>query len=178
MNDSTVPPPCSGSDDDRRSLFTWLSVGLSAFIGMVITLPGIGFVLAPVFRQPPRKWRSVGKVADFPLNKTMLVNYEDPSPEIWAGVTAKTGSWVRRIGEKQFITFSINCRHLGCPVRWEEDANLFMCPCHGGVYYPDGEVAAGPPPQPLDRYEWRIQGEELQILTGPIPLTTFEKSLT
>ena len=32
------------------------------------------------------------------------------------------------------------------------DAELFLCPCHGGVYYADGTVAGGPPPQPLFRY--------------------------
>jgi menaquinol-cytochrome c reductase iron-sulfur subunit len=25
------------------------------------------------------------------------------------------------------VAFSINCTHLGCPVRWLPDANLFMC---------------------------------------------------
>ena len=88
---------------------------------------------------------------DFEIGSTVLVNYEDPSPEPWAGVTAKTGAWLRRVSQKEFIAFSINCRHLGCPVRWVDDARLFMCPCHGGVYYEDGTVAGGPPPKPLAR---------------------------
>jgi len=47
-----------------------------------------------------------------------------------------------------------------------------MCPCHGGVYYKDGTVAGGPPPEPLDRYPVRIQDGEVQIETEAIPLTT------
>jgi menaquinol-cytochrome c reductase iron-sulfur subunit len=71
----------------------------------------------------------------------------------------------------EFIAFAVNCSHLGCPVRWLGDANLFMCPCHGGVYYSDGSVAAGPPPRPLTRYPVRIQNGEVQIQTRPIPIT-------
>ena len=172
MSQSTEQMETSQTDDDRRSFVTWLSVGLSAFIGGVMTIPGIAFVLAPVFRSPPRKWRDVGAVDSFELGDTVLVSFEDPSPVPWAGVTAKTAAWVRKTGENEFIAFSINCRHLGCPVRWVEDANLFMCPCHGGVYYRDGTVAAGPPPHPLDRYPVRIQDGKLEIETSPIPLTT------
>lgn len=159
------------SDADRRSFFSRLSIALGALIGAIMTLPGVAFVLAPVFRKTPRAWRSVGAVDSFKLGDTVLVSFEDPSPEPWAGVTAETGAWVRRTGEKEFIAFSINCRHLGCPVRWVNDANLFMCPCHGGVYYRDGSVAAGPPPEGLHHYPVRIQDGQLQIETSPIPLT-------
>ena len=57
-------------------------------------------------------------------------------------------------------------------MRWIADAELFMCPCHGGVYYKDGTVAAGPPPEPLKRYAVRVRGNEVEIETGPVPLTT------
>ncbi len=42
--------------------------------------------------------------------------------------------------------------HLGCPVRYVEAAERFICPCHGGVYNFRGEVAGGPPVRPLDRF--------------------------
>jgi menaquinol-cytochrome c reductase iron-sulfur subunit len=46
-----------------------------------------------------------------------------------------------------------------------------MCPCHGGVYYKDGTVAAGPPPLPLPRYPVRVVNGDVQIQTSPIPIT-------
>ena len=52
------------------------------------------------------------------------------------------------------------------------DAERFMCPCHGGVYYKDGTVAAGPPPKPLVRYDVRIENGEVQVQVLPIPITT------
>jgi menaquinol-cytochrome c reductase iron-sulfur subunit len=102
------------------------------------------------------------------------VEFTDPSPLPWSGITAKTAAWLRRVNESEFIAFSINCRHLGCPVRWVAGPRLFMCPCHGGVYYEDGSVAAGPPPEPLARYPVRVNKGQVEIETGPIPLTTFK----
>ncbi|MCH9652702.1 MAG: ubiquinol-cytochrome c reductase iron-sulfur subunit [Planctomycetes bacterium] len=168
QNDQSEKPCCQ---QPRRTFLTRLSIGLSAVIGFVITLPAIGFVLAPVFKKPKAKWRSVGKLEDFKVDGFVLVQYEDPSPVAWAGVTAKAGAWIRRASETEFIAFSINCRHLGCPVRWVDDPKLFMCPCHGGVYYEDGTVAAGPPPEPLERLSVRINKGMVEIQTIPTPLT-------
>lgn len=171
MNNQNAPSEKPCCQQPRRTFLTRLSIGLSALIGLVITLPGIGFVLAPVFKKPKEKWRNVGKLEDFKVSGFVLVQYEDPSPVAWAGVTAKAGAWIRRTSETEFIAFSINCRHLGCPVRWVDDPKLFMCPCHGGVYYEDGTVAAGPPPEPLERLSVRVIKGDVEILTIPTPLT-------
>ncbi|HKV81405.1 MAG TPA: Rieske (2Fe-2S) protein [Candidatus Sulfotelmatobacter sp.] len=89
----------------------------------------------------------------------------------WAGVTAETAAWLRRVDELQFKAFSVDCTHLGCPVRWLPAADLFMCPCHGGVFYADGRVASGPPPKPLTTYPVRVENGQVQILTSPLPIT-------
>jgi menaquinol-cytochrome c reductase iron-sulfur subunit len=156
----------------RRSFFTTLCIALSGVCAAVLGVPLIGFVLAPLFRRNPEKWIRLGNVAQFDIGKTVSVTYIDSSPLPWAGVTAKSAAWLRRVSATEFIAFSVNCTHLGCPVRWLADAELFMCPCHGGVYYKDGTVAAGPPPKPLIRYDVRVVGQEVQLLPAPIPITT------
>ncbi|MHC2066523.1 QcrA and Rieske domain-containing protein [Bremerella sp. T1] len=166
------PSPPTAEDDDRRGFLTKLSMGLSALIGLGITLPGIGFVLAPVFRREKHVWRRLDKLDAYEVGKTVSVEFTDSITQPWAGVTALTGAWLRRVSDEEFIAFSINCRHLGCPVNWVEDASLFMCPCHGGVYYEDGEVAAGPPPEPLARYQVRVRDGFVEIETSSVPLTT------
>jgi menaquinol-cytochrome c reductase iron-sulfur subunit len=45
-----------------------------------------------------------------------------------------------------------------------------MCPCHGGVYYADGTVAAGPPPHSLYQYPVRIRGNVIEIHTEALPI--------
>lgn len=160
-----------GGGADRRRVLTLLSVGAGAAAAALVGIPLLGFIVAPLFSKPQSAWRSVGRVEQFEEGQTVEVSFRDASPESWAGVTAKTAAWLRRNGKTEFIAFSVNCTHLGCPVRWVADADLFMCPCHGGVYYADGKVAGGPPPLPLRRYPLRIRNGEVEIRTSPIPIT-------
>ena len=87
----------------------------------------------------------------------------------WDGVTADIPCWVRRIDETSFQVFAINCAHLGCPVKWFAESELFMCPCHGGVYYADGSRASGPPPRGLFEYKYRITKDVLEVQGGRLP---------
>jgi menaquinol-cytochrome c reductase iron-sulfur subunit len=156
----------------RRRFFEKLSISLAGFCAAVIGIPLVGFVIAPLFRKVPEKWVTLGKVSDFEVGKTVNVTVIDSSPLPWAGITARNAVWLRRETDTNFIAFSANCTHLGCPVRWIEGAELFMCPCHGGVYYNDGNVAAGPPPRPLFRYDVRIENGEVKMNSVVVPIST------
>jgi menaquinol-cytochrome c reductase iron-sulfur subunit len=155
----------------RRSFLTKLSVIVGGLGAALVGVPVVGFLLAPLLRRTPEFWRPVGPIDQFKVGETTLVRFLDPSPLPWAGVTANTAAWLRRENEQQFAAFAVNCTHLGCPVRWLPDAQLFMCPCHGGVFYQDGQVAAGPPPKPLNRYNVRVNAGQVEILAGPVPIT-------
>jgi len=154
----------------RRKLLVRLSVGLGCVGAALVGVPVAGFLLGPLFESVARKWRGVGPANGFKTGETVEVKFEDASSVAWAGVTGQTGAWLRRETDGQFVAFAINCTHLGCPVRWLQQAELFMCPCHGGVYYKDGTVAAGPPPKPLTKYPVRINGGQVEILTTPTPI--------
>ena len=156
----------------RRHFFERLSIALAGFCAAVVGMPLVGFIIAPLFRKVPEKWITLGKVDDFEVGKTVSVTVVDPSSLPWAGVTAKSAIWLRRASDSGFIAFSANCTHLGCPVRWLEGAELFMCPCHGGVYYSDGSVAAGPPPRPLVRYQVRVENDEVKMSPIVVPIST------
>lgn len=156
----------------RRTFIVKLLIGFSAFISLLISIPVIGALIAPLIRSTVPQWRRVGKVSDFQTGQTVMVKFRNSSPLPWSGKTSKTASWLRKVSDQDFIAFSVNCTHLGCPVRWEADAELFMCPCHGGVYNKDGSRAAGPPPKGLPKYPVRIVNGDVEILTSPVPITT------
>lgn len=156
----------------RRAFVSRLSIACAGLCTVIMAVPIVGFVVAPLFRKVPDEWMPVGKVDDFEIGKTVDVPIADPSPLPWAGITAKSAAWLRRESANEFIAFSVNCTHMGCPVRWLADAELFMCPCHGGIYYKDGAVAAGPPPKPLYRFEVRVVEGVVQIKAAPVPITT------
>ncbi|MFN7995405.1 MAG: ubiquinol-cytochrome c reductase iron-sulfur subunit [Bryobacteraceae bacterium] len=158
---------CEGTA--RRQFLTRISVILGSLGAALAAIPSVGFLLG--LRKTPQIWRTVGKLDDFAIGSTVNVAFQDSSPLPWSGVTAQTAAWLRRTSDQQLVAFSMNCTHLGCPVRWLAEANLFMCPCHGGVFYADGQVASGPPPKPLNQYPVRVQNGEVQILTSPVPIT-------
>jgi menaquinol-cytochrome c reductase iron-sulfur subunit len=153
---------------ERRRFLNRLTIVLGAVAGMVAALPSLGFLLG--LRRSEGAWRNVGPLDDFKPGTTTLVTFEDPSPLPWSGVTARTAAWLRREADERFSAFAINCTHLGCPVRWLPDADLFMCPCHGGVFYADGRVASGPPGRPLARYDVRVRRGAVEILASPLPI--------
>ncbi len=158
--------------ETRRRFLSRLTIGLTALMGALVGVPIVGYLLAPLFRPPPSQFVSVGEVRDFPLGETTLVHFRDPSPLPWAGQLAETALWVRRRavdGSEAFQVFSVHCTHLGCPVNWRADARLFLCPCHGGVFYEDGRVAGGPPERPLFERVWRVAADRLEVKPEALP---------
>ncbi|HEY1298815.1 MAG TPA: ubiquinol-cytochrome c reductase iron-sulfur subunit [Chloroflexota bacterium] len=156
------------NDEDvltRRRFLSRISLALSGLAAAVVSVPIIAYLLSPLIQPVREDWRDVGLVENFQIGDTVEVAYEDPSPLPWAGQTARTAVWLRRDSETVFNAYSINCTHLGCPVNWIQEAELFLCPCHGGVYNPDGTVAGGPPPHPLSNVPVRITDDQrVQVL--------------
>jgi menaquinol-cytochrome c reductase iron-sulfur subunit len=156
----------------RRRLLGRVSLALSGVAAAVVSVPILAYLLSPLIEQQNGQWRDVGLVENFQIGKTVEVAYDDPSPLPWAGQTARTAVWLRRGSETEFTAFSVNCTHLGCPVNWRPDAELFLCPCHGGVYYADGSVAGGPPPRSLTKVPVRITGDQrVQVLPATLTQT-------
>ena len=166
----------SEKEISRRKFFLRLSLGIAGLSAAAVAIPVGSALIAPLLEKTNQKWRTVGKVDDFKTGTTNLVTFINADTKPYAGTTAKSAAWLQRNDQKDFIAFAANCTHLGCPVRWEKEAQLFMCPCHGGVYYSDGTVAGGPPPKPLTRYEVRIFNNEVQIKTAPLPITSMKAS--
>jgi menaquinol-cytochrome c reductase iron-sulfur subunit len=155
----------------RRRFLNRLIILLAGFGTAVAGIPVLSYVLTTFTHKMPADWHGVGAVENFAVGKTVHVAFKNQGARPWAGATARTGAWLRRTGKQEFVAFALNCTHLGCPVRWEEKARLFMCPCHGGVYYEDGAVAAGPPPLPLQRFTVRIRNGQVQLKNRPITIT-------
>ncbi len=162
------------SDDQktisRRSLLMKIGILLNGAVALAIAVPVVGFLLGPIRKKGGYDaWISLGDPTQFPEGQTRLASFVMPGAVPWDGATAKTACWVRNLGQQQFQIFAINCAHLGCPVRWFPQSALFMCPCHGGVYYADGSRAAGPPPRGLFEYKYKVEDGKLMIFGGQMP---------
>jgi Rieske Fe-S protein len=154
----------------RRWLLLRVGALFNAVVGVAVAVPAVKYLLSPVKSDDAYKsWVSLGSVDTFPVGETRLAKFTNPVSRAWDGETDRVACWVRRISEKEFQVFAINCAHLGCPVRWFPQSGLFMCPCHGGAYYADGSRASGPPERGLFTYDTKIVDGAIQINAGQMP---------
>ena len=122
-----------------------------------------------MFEEQEQDYQDVGPPSDF-TNDNYIPKTITIAPGV--GEAGKTTVYIREgnpifKGERsgEYVAISTRCAHLGCPVRWIVAAERFVCPCHGGVYDFEGKVADGPPVRPLDRFETRVKGGQVQV--GP-----------
>lgn len=154
----------------RREFLARFGAGLAGVAAVLAGIPIVGsFLTTPDRRE--RSWQAVGPLEDFPVAETVRVEFTDPDALPWAGPAATNAAWVRRLSEDEFAAFSVFCTHTGCPVDWHGGANLFVCPCHGGVFDREGDVIGGPPESPLIRLEVRVREQQVEVLAAPIPVS-------
>jgi len=170
--DRGMPGAFEGETVTRRRFMNIGGQTAGGIAAASFLLPALGFAIGPIFKSAPHTWETVGSVGDFPDN-----NYIPVVITITPGIgeAGKTTVYVRKRNpaidtdkadrDAAFIAISTRCAHLGCPVRWVDAAERFICPCHGGVYDLLGRRVGGPPVRPLDRFYTRVHEGYVQI--GP-----------
>jgi menaquinol-cytochrome c reductase iron-sulfur subunit len=166
-----MPGAYEGETVTRRRLFTGGALAAGGIASAAFGLPTLGFALGPVFEQTEAgRFQDVGPVSDFSAETyvSKVITLVDDE-----GEAGKTTIYVRKsdpakdkdkLGQP-YIAMSNRCMHLGCPVRYVEASERFICPCHGGIYEFDGKVGGGPPVRPLDRFETSVRAGRVQV--GP-----------
>jgi Rieske Fe-S protein len=170
--DRQIPGAFEGETITRRRFMTGTAHTAGGIAAAAFTLPALGFALGPIFKSTPHRWETVGTVDQFPDNNYIPV-VVTLTPGI--GEAGKATIYMRKFNpvldtdrydlDTKYIAITSRCAHLGCPVRWVDAAERFICPCHGGVYDLLGRPVGGPPVRPLDRFYTRVEGEYVQV--GP-----------
>ncbi len=181
-NSASQTPALAGHGPARRSFLQWCTYGVGAVAAVVVAIPFVAYLFGAI-RKPQVQSVRLGPLDQFPPDQTRLVTFDNKLGQPWDGMTAHMGVYVRNLGndkkeQDRFLVFAMNCAHLGCPVTWFPQSGLFMCPCHGGVYYENGERASGPPPRALFRITPEVRDGELWIHAPFLPTlqNTFEKT--
>src|SRR3954454_9912052 len=150
--EAQIPGAFEGETVSRRRFMTGTGHAAGGIAAAAFTLPAVGLAVGPIFEKNERHWESVGPTADFaddtyiPRTLTLVRGIGD---------VGKSTVYIRKYNTdiddeprdqyNEFIAISTRCMHLGCPVRFVEASERFICPCHGGVYDFQGKVAGGPP---------------------------------
>jgi Rieske Fe-S protein len=186
MMHEKLPPPSPQEQEatlreeriSRRTMLVKLGLLVNGAVAVLVAIPIVRYLLSPLRSDNDyRKWIAVGPVDQFKDGETALISYINPFTNPWDGETRNIPAYVQRVSASDFTVFAVNCTHLGCPVRWFAESQLFMCPCHGGVYYADGGRASGPPPRGLFTYPTKIEGGKLFIDAGQIPTLSNQAKL-
>jgi menaquinol-cytochrome c reductase iron-sulfur subunit len=172
--DRGMPGAFEGETVTRRRLMNLAANGAGAVAVAAFALPALGFAIAPIFKRQQWTWQPVGSPHDFTDSDyvTKIVNLVPGIGEAGNSVAyvRKRNSAIDKEPEDQynhFVALSDKCMHLGCPVRYVQAAERFICPCHGGVYDFRGMVAGGPPVRPLDRFYTRLNEQTGLVEIGP-----------
>jgi Rieske Fe-S protein len=170
--DRGMPGAFEGETITRRRFMTGTAHGAGAVAAASFALPALGFAFGPIFKSNPHHWEVVGNIYQFPDNNYVpVVITLQPS----IGEAGKSTVYMRKFNPEidtdpydkgtPYIAISSRCAHVGCPVRWVDASERFICPCHGGVYDLLGRRVGGPPVRPLDRFYTRVSGENVEV--GP-----------
>ncbi len=137
---------------DRRSFLNRLWVFFSIVAAAGYGWLGLSFMNSRKERNRPVKMESIitaGPVERYTRETVTAI----PSGKFYL-VCLADGS---------FLALSRTCTHLGCSVPWDEQKNLFVCPCHGSTFNMTGEVLTAPAPRPLDTYPVRIENGIVKV---------------
>jgi Rieske Fe-S protein len=173
--DRGVPGAFEGETMTRRGLMTGGALAAGGIASAAFGLPALGFAVGPMFEDStPTNWQDVGPEADFATD-----TYTPKVMNIIAGAgeAGKTTIYVRKHDPERdsnspsdkgkepqpYVAISTRCAHLGCPVRYFQAAERFVCPCHGGIYDFEGKVDGGPPVRPLDRFYTRVRNGRVEV---------------
>ena len=150
--------PAADAGVDRRAFFSTSSLAMA---GGLVAGYGTFFVMAGRYLYPSgdslKTWMFVTELRA--MRPGEAIEYEAPTgAKIVLTRTGAAGS------ADDFIALSSTCPHLGCQVVWQPQNDRFFCPCHNGVFNPEGMGVGGPPEgQSLPRYRLMVEGGLLFI---------------
>lgn len=149
---------------DRRSFVKIVTASLGSMMAAIVGLPMIQYFISPALgKTSGDDWISLGSLENFPFDLPTLFNFNIAKVNGWEKSSQSYGVFVLRKEGQDPIVFSDVCTHLSCRVNWDSEIEEFYCPCHAAFFDKDGEVLSGPPPRPLDRFEIRLDGDQLFI---------------
>jgi Rieske Fe-S protein len=150
----------------RRAFLGRLSALLGGAIGATLAGVGLTAFLSPAFDRSASPWIRVGAVNLARLRRPRAVVLSFRRKDGWRVENGQAVVFLAKDGEGELLVLSAGCTHLGCGVRWDDDAERFLCPCHGGEFDATGQVVAGPPPRPMTRLETRFDDDGVLFVRG------------
>lgn len=151
----------------RRNFMQTAIWGIGGLIGIVFGASAVAYIVGPSLKkQQTETWVRLGPTSKVELGIPTLFTFTIQTQTGWIANTEEISVYVLTTDGRTYVAMSNICTHLGCRVRWISEQDEFFCPCHNGVFDIEGNVVAGPPPHPLDRYDVKVENDQLYVLVG------------
>ena len=151
----------------RRNFLAIATAAIGGLIGLVMAIPAVAYVIGPALqRRTGENWVRLGPTSKVELGTPTLFKAVVETQTGWIATEDELSVYVLTEDGRDYIALSNICTHLGCRVRWITDQGLYFCPCHNASFNKIGLVETGPPPEPLDRYETKVEDGQLFIQLG------------
>ncbi len=151
----------------RRNFLAIATGAIGAVIGVVMAIPAVAYVIGPALqRRTQENWVRLGPTSKVELGTPTLFKTNVESQTGWIMTEEEVSVYVLTDDGREYLALSNVCTHLGCRVRWITDQGQYFCPCHNATFDELGQVISGPPPRPLNRYETKVEDDQLYILLG------------
>jgi Rieske Fe-S protein len=151
----------------RRNFMQAAIWGMGGLIGIGFGVSAVVYVVGHSLQgQQTQTWVHLGPTSKVEQGVPTLFTFNLQTQTGWISSTEEVSVYILTTDGRTYIAMSNICTHLGCHVRWIQDQNEFICPCHNGQFNIDGEVIAGPPPRPLDRYNVKVENDQLFVQVG------------
>ena len=79
---------------------------------------------------------------------------------------SQSGFFIVRTDDGGFLSVYRRCPHLGCTVTWEEENELFKCPCHASTFDFFGDFSKTPVPRALDTFQVTFEDGQVFVNLG------------
>lgn len=151
----------------RRDFMKGAIATIGALVSAGLGIPAVAYLLGPVLsRSENEEWIHIGSTSKVELGLPTLFKAKIQRQAGWIVEEEEINIYILTDNGRDFVAMSNICTHLGCRVRWISDEDQFFCPCHNAIFDRQGAVVAGPPPRPLDRYELKVEDDQIYILGG------------
>lgn len=151
----------------RRDFIKVATATVGGVIGAAIGIPAVIYLIDPALKASGKDaWVPLGPLENFEIGTPTLVTFVRTKVNGWEKTSNSYGVFVLRKSADEVLVLSNRCTHLSCRVNWNADKQEYVCPCHDAAFGVEGEVLAGPPPRPLDKYE----GETLKVEDGVLSI--------
>lgn len=183
---------------NRRTLLKWICRTLATACTLIVAAPGIGYVVAPLFRRKKRNAvvRRLVKLDDLPIGQPRRFAVIDNHRDAWTLYPQQTIGrvWLMRhpdngknkdAEQTNVEAFTSICPHLGCQIQLDPTAQEFSCPCHNAAWMLSGEKVSdkkmgrtNPTPRGMDSLKCRVVPDESQVLWIEVEYEKFEYGRT